>query len=365
MRPLLKEMRLIPRLLITVIAAAFLLSGCNSGPEPTALPDPSIRIGTLTPAPSVTPTLPPTGTPTPNPLVTLTPTLSPTATSDPFVELYFDSLAARVYGGGVLQDAGSLSSPAGFTRKLFRYRSEGLNLYGFLNIPDRDGPFPVVIMLHGYVEPGQYRTVAYSARYADALAENGFLVIHPNLRRYAPSPDAPNRLGIGDTIDTLNLISLVRQQAGSEGMLKKADGERIALWGHSMGGGIVLRLLILDPQLRGGLLYASIHSDESVNLVHFKDDGRGVPKVNAPPDALDLISPAAYLEKIVAPLSIHHGDADAVVPVEWSEQLCADLLKMGKDVECKVYPDQPHTFINDGDGLFIERSVAFFKRILD
>jgi dipeptidyl aminopeptidase/acylaminoacyl peptidase len=353
-------------LLITMIMAATgLFSGCNVGVDPTELPDPSIRIGTLTPVLSTTPTLPATETPTPNPLVTLTPTLSPTATPDPFIDLYIDSLATRVYGGGVLQDAGNLASPAGFTRKLFRYRSEGLNLYGFLNIPDGNGPFPVVIILHGFVETAQYRTVAYSARYADALAESGFLVIHPNLRWYAPSPDAPNQLGIGDTIDTLNLISLVRQQSGSEGMLKKADGERIALWGHSMGGGIVLRLLILDPQLLGGLLYASIHSDEAANLTHFKDDGRGVPKINAPPDALELISPATYLERIEVPLSIHHGDADAVVPVEWSQQLCEDLLEMGKDVECKIYPDQPHTFVNGGDSQFIERSVSFFKRIME
>ena len=365
MRSLSRMIRWYLQLIIMGMAAAVLLSGCAAGADPTELPDPSIRIGTLTPVPSVTPTLPPTETPTPNPLVTLTPTLSPTTTPDPFIELYIDSLAARVYGGGVLQDAGSLASPAGFTRKLFRYRSEGLDLYGFLNIPDGDGPFPVVIMLHGYVEPAQYRTVAYSARYADALADSGFLVIHPNLRRFAPSPDAPNQLGIGDTIDTLNLISLVRQQAGSEGMLKKADAERIALWGHSMGGGIVLRMLILDPQLRGGLLYASIHSDEAANLAHFEEDGRGVSKINAPPDALELISPAAYLERIEVPLSIHHGDADAVVPVEWSQQLCEDLLEMGKDVECEIYPDQPHTFVNSGDGQFIERSVSFFKQIME
>jgi len=335
------------------------------GKQADDLPLPSIHMDTLMPTLLATPTLPPTETSTANPLVTLTPTLSPTPTQDPYVALYIDSLAARVYGGGLLQDAGDLPAQAGFSRKLFKYRSEGLDMYGFLNIPDGEGPFPVIVMLHGHVEPAQYRTVAYSARYADALAENGFLVIHPNLRGYAPSPDAPNELGVGDTIDTLNLINLVRQQAGSDGILEKADATRIGLWGHSMGGSIVLRLLILDPQLRGGLLYASIHPDESVNLAHFEDDGRGMEKLNAPPGVLKMISPATYLKEINVPLSIHHGSADTIVPVEWSRQLCANLREMGKDVECEFYPAQPHTFLNQADSQFIERSIAFFKRILD
>jgi len=112
------------------LVTAILLSGCAPGANPTELPDPFIRIGTLTPVPSATPTWPPTRTPTPNPLVTLTPTLSPTSTPDPFVDFYINTLAARVYGGGVLQDAGNLASPAGFTGKLFRDRSESLDVVG-------------------------------------------------------------------------------------------------------------------------------------------------------------------------------------------------------------------------------------------
>ena len=327
----------------------YLLIACTPEEPMPQLPTPAVRIGLITPTSSATPML--------------MPTLSPTPTPDPYLDLYIDSLAARPYGGGVLQDAGNLISPAGFTRKLFKYRSEGLDMYGFLNIPDGEGPFPVIIMLHGRVESGKYTTVAYSARYADALAKDGFFVIHPNLRRYAPSADGPNQLGIGDTIDTLNLISLLRQQAGSEGMLKKVDASRIGLWGHSMGGGIVLRLLILDADLRGGLLYASISADENANLTHFKEDGRGMSKLEAPRSALSRISPSSYLNEIRVPLSIHHGSADAVVPLEWSEQLCQGLESMGKEVEYIIYPDQAHTFKNIADTQFMENSTTFFRRI--
>lgn len=329
------------------------------------LPQPYIMVDKYTPTVTLTPTLAPTLTPTTSPLMTLAPTLSPTATPDPFLNFYITTLANRTYGGGVLQDIGGLYAQGNFSRRQFKYRSEGLDLYGFLNIPDGDGPFPIIIMLHGYVEPGLYRTVAYSARYADDLAENGFFVIHPNLRRYAPSEDGPNQLGIGDTIDTLNLINLVRRQAGTDGVLKKADASRIAMWGHSMGGGIVIRSLILDDQLRGGLLYASIHTDEKINLSHFEDDGRGVSKLSVPAQVLEEISPSEYLDEINVPISIHHGVEDSVVPVAWSEELCNRLSELQIDVECNIYPRQPHTFQNDGDLQFMQNSMLFFQRILD
>jgi len=312
-------------------------------PEPTLTPTPNLLI---------------TATPTPSP----TPTLSPTPTPDPYMDLYIDSLASRKYGGGVIQDAGNLNSVEGsFTRKLFKYRSEGLDLYGYINIPVGDGPFPVVVMLHGYIEPDEYATLDYSTRYADALAGSGFIVLHPNLRGYAPSPIAENTFGVGDTIDVLNLISLLRNQAGSAGLLRKADPERIGLWGHSMGGSIALRVLIIDRNIDAALLYASIHSDEKFNLSHFTDDGRGNDKPFAPDSALVKISPASYLEQINAPISIHHGSADTVVPVKWSTALYDRLEELDKNAECNIYSDQPHTFQNSGDTEFIANMLTFFK----
>lgn len=237
-------------------------------------------------------------------------------------------------------------------------------MYGFINIPEGEGPFPVIIMLHGYVEPGEYTTLAYSTRYADALAEAGYIVLHPNLRGYAPSPAAENSLGIGDTIDTLNLLSLVRQFSGTEGLLKSADAQEIGLWGHSMGGGIVLRVLIIDGDIDAALLYASINADEKINLSHFEDDGRGIKKISAPDSALERISPLQFLDRIDTPISIHHGDADQVVPQIWSDILCAALEGMDKEVRCETYTGQPHTFQNSGDTQLIADSIKFFNQKL-
>ena len=353
----------------SIIFVLFLLgvvfSACVTDSVAVALPDPQLKLVQVTPSPSPLPPtatlIPktPTRTPVPDKIATLTPTV------DPYQDLYINTLRNRKYGGGVLQNEGMISQETGFKRFLFKYRSDGLNLFGFINIPEGKGPFPVVILLHGAVDFAAYQTVGYTRRYADALAQNGFIAINPNLRGYTPSQDGKNEFGVGDAIDILNLVSLIRSQSGISGLLEKADGDRIGVWGHSMGGGIVLRLLIVDPQIRSGLLYASVNVDEVLNLVHFGTDGRREDKISMPSSALKLISPADFLVEIRVPLSIHHGANDEVVPVKWSQDLCADLKQMGKQEECFIYPQQPHTFQNDGDLQFIKRTIDFFRSSLN
>ncbi len=368
-----RNTHILPLVLLATVLTIGVLVGCQllqETPQPTDLPNPQVANFSYTQTPTITLTPSPTYTaiPSPTATATLTPlpsqTPTPTATTDPYQDLYISSLLTRKYGGGVIQDAGDLNSAGNFTRKLFKYRSEGMDMYGFIDIPFGNGPFPVIVMLHGYVQPDEYSTLDYSTRYADALAEDGYIVVHPNLRGYAPSADGENFLGIGDTMDTLNLISLLRSQAGTPGFLEKADAERMGLWGHSMGGGIVQRVLIVDQNIRAALLYASVSADEALNLAHFDDDGRGNKKQRLPQEALKLVSPVYFLEEINTPLSIQHGEADSVVPVEWSQDLCDKLEGLKKDVQCTFYPNQQHTFQNSGDTQLIAHTLDFFDTYL-
>jgi len=104
------------------------------------------------------------------------------------------------------------------TRTLIVYPSDGLNIYSFMNVPSQGTPpYPVVIAIHGYIDPGIYTTLDYTTRYADALARAGYIVLHPNLRGYAPSDNSPseeNLFRVGFAIDVLNLIALVKAQGG-------------------------------------------------------------------------------------------------------------------------------------------------------
>jgi len=168
---------------------------------------------------------------------------APDAYPEPYWEYSIEYLRSRTYGGGKIEIAETLGQNSAFTRHYFRYDSDGLSIYGFANIPHGDGPFPVIIVLHGYIEPEIYQTLDYTTHYADALASAGYLMLHPNLRGYPPSDEGDNLFRVGMAIDVLNLIALVKENSGQPDLLQTADPTRIGLWGHSMGGGISTRVL--------------------------------------------------------------------------------------------------------------------------
>jgi dienelactone hydrolase len=140
------------------------------------------------------------------------------------------------------------------------YDSDGLNIHGYVNVPKGKGPFPVIIALHGYIPADDYETLDYSTRYADSIARKGYIVLHPNLRNFPPS-DSTGRMRdymAGYTVDVMNLLAYVRQMAGKEGIFRNADVSRLGIWGHSLGGGVALRVVSIVPEIRAAVLYGAV-----------------------------------------------------------------------------------------------------------
>lgn len=291
---------------------------------------------------------------------------TPTSAPDPYAELSITSLAAREYGGGELQSLEIMSNTPEFTRYLISYPSDGLTINGFMDLPHGEGPLPVLLVLHGYVDTQGYLIETYTARYAQIFAEAGYIVLHPNYRNYPPSDWGPNLFRVGYAIDVLNLIAILGQQAGLPGPLEQADRDNIFLWGHSMGGGIIQRVLTVGAEVNGAVLYGSMSGDERQNFEHIlnvlSEGERGFPELGIPNEALLRISPSYHYERIVVPVSIHHGNIDDVVPPDWSEDLCAQLEELGKEVECFTYRNMPHIFYGLNDDEFVQRSIDFFER---
>ncbi len=254
-----------------------------------------------------------------------------------------------------------------FTRTLITYPSDGLTIYGFMDVPRGQGPFPAIIALHGYVSPSVYHTVDYTTRYADALAGAGYLVLHPNLRGYPPSDRGPDLFRTGEATDVLNLIALVRETGGKPGPLQAAESQAIGIWGHSNGGGIALRVITVSPDVRAAVLYGAMSGDEEKNYeqVRIWSGGRRTPpELAAPADALARISPINYLDRIQTAVSINHGAADTEVPPAWSADLYTRLQGLKKTVEYYSYPGQNHILQGPSDTLFIQRMIAFYDKIL-
>jgi dipeptidyl aminopeptidase/acylaminoacyl peptidase len=338
--------------LLLLLWTVLLTSCVASAPANTATP-------AFTDTPAATATLLPTVTPTFVPATSQTP--------DPYYTWSIAYLRSRSYGGGQIEFLEVMDHNAYFTRYLVRYPSDGLTIYGFADIPNDDQVYPVIIALHGYIDPAIYNTLDYTTHYADVLAQAGYVVFHPNLRGYKPSDAGENLFRVGMAVDVLNLIALIKSQSGVSDQLRNANSDAIGMWGHSMGGGITTRVITVSEDVKAAVLYAAMSGDEGKNYAAIRQwsgQTRGLDELDVPVEALTTISPMYFFGNITAAVSIHHGRADALVPLDWSVTTCTELQSLGKDVECQYYENMPHTFYGAGDQQFIQNTIQFFDEKL-
>ncbi len=359
---------------------------------------------TRTATPTAAATISTTATPTTTAAITATldlsattPTATPTATPTPFrypltldpQALSIDALRARPYGGGAIKITRVVSDETAFRRVLIEYPSDGLKITGMMNIPHGVGPFPVVILDHGYFPPAQYKSGDGTIPSADVFAKNGYLTIASDYRCYGGSQCGANPFDIGYAIDVLNLLADLPS-------LSYADPSHVGIWGHSMGGGVTARVLVIDQTIKVGSLYGAVSSDDEVHycwlagcttalvtpvprtaykLDQFDQDfNQSVPTPGAdtPLDyraKLHAIflksSPSRYLSNINAPIIIHHGEADDTVPIQWSVDLADRLTALGKSATLYTYPGEGHVFVGWGWQLFMTRTLTFFDEYLN
>lgn len=292
-----------------------------------------------------------------------------TATPDPWAEYApytIEGLRAREYGAGTLEIVRVLSETPQFTRELFVYTSDGLRITGQLTRPRGAGPFPVVVLNHGYFPLDVYRTGYDTQHASDYLAARGYLCLAPDFRSHAGSDAAPNTLRAGHVIDTLNLLPLIAQ-------LPAARPGPVGMWGHSNGGEITTKAMLVSEQIGAALIYAPASPFLPDNYYAFHtDDTPGDPRNIADfpvtpeqaPDLYERLSPVNYLQYAAAPVHIHYGTADASVPIEWVDKLHNGLLAAGKDSELFLYPGGAHSLQGADKQLYLERTLAFFDRQL-
>ena len=254
-----------------------------------------------------------------------------------------------------------------FTRTVIRYTSDDLTLYGFMNIPAGEGPFPVIIMMHGLGDSGSFNELNFKSDIVDALTMEGHIVIHPIMRGYPPSDSGDNMFRVGMAVDMLNLIALIKTQSGEAGALEKAMPEQIGLLGQSLGGNVALRVLTVSSDVQAAVLYSSLSGNELKNseqLYKVTVDPQFQNELNLLPSQLQNISPVYYYANITSPIQLHHGTMDETVPVNWAEETCSLLNTAGKSIECIYYEGEDHVFDGETKTQFIENMIGFYKKYL-
>ena len=342
-----------------VAAVVLVASACTSGTAtPTATsPASSAETSAASAARSSGPS--PTSTPATASPVPATPAAAPDPAS-------IAALIATSYDGGNLRLGRERGSTDAYRQYFTTYESNGLTISGRINIPRGKGPFPAVVLAHGYVDPDEYVNGETMLRERDYLARHGYVTLHIDYRNHAQSdndPDNDANLRAGYTIDAINAgLALKKAQV--------VDPDRVALIGRSMGGGVVFNALVARPGLFGAAVaYSPVSSNTIDNFNRWvrRDPDRsgaakaviarlGIPEDH--PEAWAATSPRTYFDRITEPILIHHGTADEDCPIAWSAATVAALEAAGKDVTYDVYEGQRHTFTSQWP-LSIRRTLAF------
>ena len=268
---------------------------------------------------------------------------SPTEPFDVYVYDLDGGVLDRVTTSPREVDVASLVEP-----ELHRYESfDGESVPVFLFRPAGEGPFPVVVMVHGGPE-AQWRPWFHTsfAPLTQHLVARGYAVAAPNVRgstgygkRYEHLDD------IGLRLDAVRDLGSLHAWLASE---PAVDGSRAVLYGRSYGGYMVLAGLAFQPELWA----AGIEMVGISNLVSFLENTsdyrraareREYGSLAHDRDFLLEASPMSRIDAIRAPLFIQHGENDPRVPVSESRHIHSVLTE--KEIRCDlvVYPDEGHT----------------------
>lgn len=356
---------LLPLLLFVALSACAPPGPIPATPTRAAIAVTGTATRANTPAPTSTPTSTLTATATRTPTRTATPTPTATPTIHPeLVGVTIEGLRERDYPGGQIRITNTITVTDAYTRTYITFPSDGLTISGLMHVPFGQGPFPVIILNHGYIPPSQYVTGSDTYRAADILARNGYLTISPDFRGYARSDSGLNLFRSGYMIDALNAAASART-------LPYADARRIGMWGHSMGGGVVTRAMVVSSLIKAYVLYAPVSADVRTRRFTggLAGTGQGDEDLadsyyywTRDPAMIHDVSPIHFFKYVAAPVQIHIGEIDTTTPPMWSEAIRDELKAQMKNVEYYAYPRQAHAFIGNGWTLFNQRVVAFFDR---
>lgn len=241
-----------------------------------------------------------------------------------------------------------------YTSYVMSYTSDGLHVTGMATIPAGQGPFPVVLLNHGYVLPSQYATGVGTRVMADALGQRGVVTLATDYRGLGGSQD-DTRLNMGArlefVIDVLNLASAARE-------FPEAQAGRIGMWGHSLGGELAIRAGVVDPSIGPIALWAplSVWIDD-ISAYYRVPTSRSSDQLRA------ALSAGNYLEGLTGPVDIHQGADDLAVNPAWASKLRLAMQEAGVVSNLYLYPGVGH-LLNASAQTVVRNSADFLRRNL-
>jgi dienelactone hydrolase len=376
------------------IGGAEMPEGGSAAKSPTAgtillgaAPTQSASVATTMPASTGAQATSSAGAPTPS-------TTEAQWSTEPY-PLQIEVMRQQDYSASAITVEQTLEPGPNYSRNLVSYRSDGYLICALMTIPDGSRPaagWPGIVFNHGYVDPAVYRPTTRYVDYVNAIARSGYVVFMPDCRGWGDSEGdmvVGGGYGAPDlTRDVLNALASVKAHP-------EIDSNRICMWGHSLGGQLTLRSMVVTDDVKAGAIWGGVVAPYPDVIARWGRIGRGryatpeaqtsrptnyaaawiqsfgtwvqdfqseygTPEQN--PDYWATISPNAYLDDLSGPIALHHSTTDEMVPLAWTETLARQLE------EVNAQPYEMHTYAGDNHnisanfGVAMPRTVAFIDQ---
>ena len=296
--------------------------------------------------------------------------------------LQISEMRKRSYPGSNITIEETLAPEGNYNQYIASYRSDGLKIYGLLTVPQGDSPaggWPAINFNHGYIPPDQYQTTERYVAYVADFTRAGYVVFKPDFRGNGNSEGQPegSYYSPGYTIDALNALSSIKKYPN-------VNPDKIGMWGHSMGGNVTLRSLVVSQDIKAAVIWGGVVGtyDDLLNNwsrkvpyvpsqreMALRNTNRanllgkyGTPQTN--PDFWHSIDPNYNLQYVQAPVQLDAGHSDEEVPWQFSQGLADRLKAAGKTVELYTYPGADHNISAPNFDSAMKNSLDFFNKYL-
>jgi dipeptidyl aminopeptidase/acylaminoacyl peptidase len=258
-----------------------------------------------------------------------------------------------------------------YVEAAFRNRSQNLDLAGMLFLPEGEGPFPAVVIIHG--AGTSQRDNPWYLALTHYLQENGVVVLLPDKRGSEKSGGDWRTSSLEDLAgDTLAAVDFLKEQ-------DLASISQIGIVGASQGGQLSPLVAVKSSDIAFLIdlvgtslpLYDVLHYEEVNNL---REMGflPGISDLIAYPstwvlrkfaqkdfwDAVGNFDALPYWEALSIPALVLYGRQDTNVPAEASQARLESLDK--ENIRVIIYEGSGHPLqdpVGSGDRIFREAAL--------
>ncbi|MFD2467374.1 S9 family peptidase [Amycolatopsis silviterrae] len=220
---------------------------------------------------------------------------------------------------------------------------DGTGIQGLLCTPEGEGPFPLVVNVHGGPVWGWRNQWMLGGTYVRLLVSRGYAVLHPNPRGSSGRGQEFAEAVFGDPggADTFDYLS------GIDALVARgiADPKRIGVTGASYGGYMSAWLITQDERFAAAAPIAPVtdwHSQHFTSNIPFFDELLLADGPHGTSGRYRDRSPVTHAGRVRTPTLLIAGAEDRCTPPGQAVEFHNGLQLAGVPSVCVVYPGEGH-----------------------